>query len=53
VSFIRIKGPFSPALVEYLSRALGVAKNQMFITCPDITLRHRIQTLGGLRVITH
>ena len=53
VSFLKVCAPFSPALVEILSQRLEVEKNLMFITCPDAQFRHRIHTLGGLRVITH
>jgi uncharacterized membrane protein len=53
VSFLKVCAPFSPALVEILSQRLEVETNLMFITCPDAQFRHRIHTLGGLRVITH
>lgn len=53
VSLLKAKAPFSPALVEFLSSLLDVPKNMMFIACPSAEFRHRIDKLGGLRVITH
>ncbi len=51
VSFVRVNKKFSPEVVEVLTGLLDVPKEKCFITCPDY--RHRIDKLGGLRVITH
>ena len=53
ISLLTITGSFTPGLIEWLSRKLGVAKNMMFITCPDAVFKYKIEHLGGVRVITH
>ena len=53
VSFCRVRAPFSPALIEHLSRAWDIPKNMFMIACPDQDFAHRISQFGGLRVITH
>lgn len=44
---------FCPALIEWLTQELGVQRNMIFIACPDSVFKFKIQTLGGVRVITH
>jgi len=51
VDFVAVRGSFGPELVEALSRRLGVPKNQMFIGTPGDRLPHRIEDLGGVRVV--
>jgi hypothetical protein len=51
IDFVAVHGEFGPELIERLSRRLGVPKNQMFIGTPGDHFPHRIQDLGGVRVI--
>lgn len=53
VSLVKVRAPFTPALVEHLSEVLRLPKNMMFITAPDANFRERLHKLGGLRIITH
>jgi len=51
VDFVAVKGTFGPELVEALSRRIGVPKNYMFIGTPGDRFPHRIEDLGGVRVV--
>jgi amino acid transporter len=51
IDFVAVKGTFGPELIERLSRRLQVPKNQMFIGTPGDRFPHRIEDLGGVRVI--
>jgi len=51
IDFLAVKGAFGPALIEQLSRRLKVPKNYMFIGTPGDRFPHRIETLGGVRLI--
>jgi amino acid transporter len=51
IDFVAVQGTFGPELVEALSRRLGVPKNYMFIGTPGDRFPHRIEDLGGVRVI--
>jgi amino acid transporter len=51
VDFVAVKGSFGPELVEALSRRLRVPKNYMFIGTPGDRFPHRIEALGGVRVV--
>jgi len=51
IDFVAVQGKFGPELIERLSRRLGVPKNQMFIGTPGDRFPHRIEDLGGVRVI--
>ncbi len=51
VDFVAVKGTFGPELVEALSRRFKVPKNYMFIGTPGDRLPHRIEDLGGVRVV--
>jgi len=51
VDFLAVKGRFGPELIERLSQRLGVAKNYMFIGTPGDRFPHRIEQLGGVRLI--
>jgi hypothetical protein len=51
VSFLQVDQAFTPEVVEVLSKLLDVRKEKMMISCPD--WKHRIDRLGGVRVITH
>jgi hypothetical protein len=51
IDFVAVKGTFGPELIERLSKRLQVPKNQMFIGTPGDRFPHRIEDLGGVRVI--
>jgi len=51
VDFLAVKGTFGPELIEALSRRLGVPKNYMFIGTPGDRFPHRIEDLGGVRLV--
>lgn len=51
IDFIAVLGSFGPELIDGLSRRLQVPKNQMFIGTPGDRFPHRIETLGGVRLI--
>ncbi len=51
IDFLAVKGTFGPELIEILSRRLGVPKNYMFIGTPGDRFPHRIEQLGGVRLI--
>ncbi len=51
IDFMAVKGSFGPDFIEALSRRLGVPRNYMFIGTPGDRFPHRIETLGGVRVI--
>jgi len=51
IDFLAVRGKFGPDLIESLSRRIGVPKNQMFIGTPGDRFPHRIETLGGVRLI--
>ncbi|MFQ5697163.1 MAG: APC family permease [Myxococcota bacterium] len=51
VDFLAVKGTFGPELIEALSKRLRVPKNYMFIGTPSDHFPHRIEDLGGVRVI--
>ena len=46
-----VKGKFCPPMIDALSRRLSVPKNQMFIGTPGDRFPHRVETLGGVRLI--
>lgn len=51
IEFIQIKGVFGPALIEKLSKEWGIPQNFMFISTPSDRLTHRVEELGGVRLI--
>ncbi len=51
IDFVAVRGKFGPELIEVLSRRLNVPKNYMFIGTPGDHFPHRIEALGGVRVI--
>jgi len=53
VSFLQVDQTFTPEVVEVLSKLLDVRKEKMMISCPSDDFVHRIDRLGGVRVITH
>ncbi len=51
VDFLAVEGLFCPELIEGLSQRLKIPKNYMFIGTPGDRFPHRIDDLGGVRVI--
>lgn len=51
IDLVVIKGGFSPSMVDSVSNYLKVAKNRMFIGSPGGKFPHKIEDLGGVRVI--
>jgi len=51
VDFLAVKGEFTPETIDAISRRLGVPHNYMFISTPGDHFPHRIETLGGVRLI--
>jgi amino acid transporter len=51
VDLILVKGEFSPSSIQALSKRLNVEKNRMFIGTPGNSFPHRVERLGGVRVI--
>ena len=51
IDFLAVKGKFGPEFIDRLSRRLHVPKNYMFIGTPGDHFPHRIEALGGVRVI--
>jgi hypothetical protein len=51
IDFLAVQGDFCPELIERLSQRLGVPKNAMFIGTPGDRFPHRVEDLGGVRII--
>jgi len=51
IDFIAVKAPFGPKLIEWVSQHYSVPKNYMFIGTPGDRFPHRINALGGVRLI--
>jgi hypothetical protein len=51
IDLLLVRGEFGPALIERLSRRLGVPKNYMFIGTPSDRFPHSLDSLGGVRLI--
>ena len=51
IDFLAVQGKFTPELIDRLSERLDVPKNYMFIGTPGDRFPHRIQELGGVRLI--
>ncbi len=51
IDFLAVKGEFGPELIDALSERLGVPRNFMFIGTPGDRFPHRLDSLGGVRVI--
>jgi amino acid transporter len=52
ISLLVINSQFNAATVEWVSQALGVPVNAMFISCPDETFAMKVSQLRGMRIIT-
>ena len=51
IDFLAVKGTFGPEIIERLSQRLDVPKNSMFIGTPSDRFPHRVEDLGGVRII--
>ena len=51
IEFLAIKGFFGPPLIQELSKKWGIAPNFMFIGSPGDRFPHRLEDLGGVRLI--
>lgn len=51
IDLVFIKGKFTPNMIESISNKMKVPKNMMFIGSPGGQFPHRIERLGGVRVI--
>ncbi|MEZ4318307.1 MAG: APC family permease [Myxococcota bacterium] len=51
IDFLAVKGEFGPALIDALSEHLHVPKNYMFLGTPGDRFPHRVEQLGGVRLI--
>ena len=51
ISLLIVNTDFSPVTVEWLSRALDVPINAMFISCPDERFTMTVSQLRGMRII--
>jgi amino acid transporter len=51
IDFVAVKGTFTPQIIEAISRRFKIPKNYMFIGTPGDHFPHRIEALGGVRLI--
>jgi len=51
IDFLAVEGAFGPELTAALSEKLGVPLNYMFIGTPGDRFPHRIEAMGGVRLI--
>lgn len=51
IEFIQIKGEFGPAIIKELSQKWNIPQNFMFISSPSDRFTHRLEDLGGVRLI--
>lgn len=51
IDFLAVQSVFGPELIERLSATLRVSKNYMFIGTPGDHFPHRLDSLGGVRLI--
>jgi len=51
ISLLIVNADFSPVTVEWLSQALHVPINAMFISCPDENFAMAVSQLRGMRII--
>ncbi|RYZ77769.1 MAG: APC family permease [Proteobacteria bacterium] len=51
VDIVVVCGEFGPGSIEALSKHLKIEKNRMFIGTPGNKFPHRVERLGGVRVI--
>jgi hypothetical protein len=51
IDFVAVQGAFTPETIEAISRRFGIPKNYMFIGTPGDHFPHRIEELGGVRLV--
>ncbi|CAB9517319.1 Inherit from COG: amino acid [Seminavis robusta] len=51
ISLLIVNSQFNAATVEWLSQALNVPINAMFISCPDSNFAMKVSQLRGMRII--
>ncbi len=51
IDFVAVRGAFTPETIEAISRRFKIPKNYMFIGTPGDHFPHRIEELGGVRLI--
>lgn len=51
VNCLLIKGHFCPDSIDRLSYETRIAKNRMFLACPNVL--ENFSSYGGVRIITH
>ena len=51
ISLLIVNSQFNAATVEWLSQALDVPINAMFISCPDANFAMKVSQLRGMRII--
>lgn len=51
IEYIQIPGTFGPEIIDKLSREWNIPHNFMFIGSPSDRFPHRLQDLGGVRLI--
>lgn len=51
IEFIQKKGEFGPQMIDELSKEWGIPANFMFISSPSDRFSHRVEDLGGVRLI--
>jgi amino acid transporter len=51
IDFVAVKGSFTPETIEAISRRFKIPKNYMFIGTPGDRFPHRIEELGGVRLV--
>ncbi len=51
IEFIQVEGEFGPKLIDELSRKWKIPQNFMFISSPSDRFTHRLEDLGGVRLI--
>ena len=51
IEFIQKKGQFGPEMIQQISKEWGIPVNFMFISSPSNRFTHRVEDLGGVRLI--
>jgi amino acid transporter len=51
IDFLAVQGSFGPALIAALGKRLDIPRNYMFIGTPGDRFPHKIEALGGVRLI--
>ena len=51
IDLVLVRGVFGPAMIDWLQTALHIPRNLMFMGCPRKDFKHRVDELGGVRII--